>query len=164
MKKQHLIIISVLLVSACAGSVEKADYNPTPHDSPSGEGLFSGNNGNLLDVFSSAEKGSFLGVNSYLWRASLEAISFMPLIQADSSGGVLLTDWFTSTDKTNERVKANVYILGKTLRPQNLKVTLFKQKKTKNGWEDISTSAQTVRKLEDTILTKARLLRVQADQ
>jgi hypothetical protein len=52
-----------------------------------------------------------IGVNSYLWRASLETLAFMPLLQADSSGGVIVTDWYSNPDNPNERVKVSVAIL-----------------------------------------------------
>jgi len=99
-----------------------------------------------------------LGVNSYLWRASLETLNFMPLEQVDPFGGVIVTDWYANDQVPNERFKANVYILDTNLRADALKATIFKQNRTANGWEDSSVDADTARQIENAILTRARQL------
>jgi hypothetical protein len=101
-----------------------------------------------------------IGVNSYLWRASLETISFMPVSSADPFGGVVITDWYTPGETPNERFKLNIYILGKALRADGVKVAVFRQvKDASGGWTDANTPDQTGIKIEDAILTKARQLR-----
>ena len=101
-----------------------------------------------------------IGVNSYLWRASLETISFMPVSSADPFGGVVITDWYTPGETPNERFKLNIYILGKALRADGVKVAVFRQvKDASGGWADANTPDQTGLKIEDAILTKARQLR-----
>lgn len=100
-----------------------------------------------------------IGVNSYLWRASLETLSFMPLAQADSAGGVIVTDWYASPDNPNERVKISVSILDQDLRADALRVAASRQVMQGNGWMDAPMQAATVQRLEDIILTKARDLR-----
>lgn len=99
-----------------------------------------------------------LGVNSYLWRASLETLNFMPLEQVDPFGGVIVTDWYANDQVPNERFKANVYILDTNLRADALKATIFKQNRTANGWVDASVDADTARQIENAILTRARQL------
>jgi hypothetical protein len=169
MKKNALfpaLLLPVILLAACASdNVKPAEINPI--DMPKGPGLFSGKSGNILDAFKNQNGGSTatgrIGVNAYLWRASLDTISFMPITQADSAGGVITTDWYANPDKPNERVRASILILGKTLRADALKVNLFKQSKTKAGtWTDMPADPATDRQLEDIILTKARSLKVAA--
>ena len=99
-----------------------------------------------------------LGVNNYLWRASLETLDFMPLAQVDPFGGVIVTDWYASADAPNERFKANVYILDTNLRADALKASIFKQTRTAGGWQDASVDADTARQIENSILTRARQL------
>ncbi|WP_427453272.1 DUF3576 domain-containing protein [Litorimonas sp. WD9-15] len=99
-----------------------------------------------------------MGVNSYLWRASLETLNFMPLEQVDPFGGVIVTDWYANAQVPNERFKANVYILDTNLRADALKATIFKQNRTVNGWEDANVDADTARQIENAILTRARQL------
>jgi hypothetical protein len=102
-----------------------------------------------------------IGVNSYLWRASLETVSFAPLLQADSNGGVIVTDWYTNPSNPGERVKVTVTILDSDLRADALRVAASRQVNQGGSWVDAPVQAATVQKLEDIILTKARELRRQ---
>lgn len=99
-----------------------------------------------------------MGVNEFLWRASLETLNFMPLSEIDPFGGVIITDWYASPQAPNERFKANVYILDTNLRADALKVSIFKQERSANGWNDASVDADTARSIENSILTRARQL------
>lgn len=100
-----------------------------------------------------------IGVNSYLWRATLETLSFMPLAQADSSGGVIVTDWYANPDNPGERVKVSVSILDQDLRADALRVAATREVLQGGTWVAAPIQAATVQKLEDIILTKARDLR-----
>jgi len=106
-----------------------------------------------------ASKVTTIGVNSYLWRASLETLSFMPLVQTDSNGGVIVTDWYANPNNPSERVKVTVSILDQDLRADALRVAASRQVAQGGGWVDAPVQAATVQKLEDIILTKARDLR-----
>ena len=113
-----------------------------------------------LSLFGDEETSDDGGVNVFLWRASLDTVSFMPVNSADVFGGVILTDWHSSAEAPNERFKINVYILGRELRADGLRVTVFRQIFTRNGqWTDAALPAETKTKIEDSILTRARQLR-----
>jgi hypothetical protein len=101
-----------------------------------------------------------IDVNSFLWRASLDTVSFMPLASADPFGGVILTDWYTPAENDDERFKLNVFILGRELRSDGVRVRVFKQVKQGGNWVDTEAAPETARQLEDSILTRARQLRV----
>lgn len=117
---------------------------------------------NFLGDDSNNNGGNALGVNSFLWRASLETISFMPINTADAFGGVILTDWYSPPESPSERFKLNVYILGRTLRADGVKVSVFRQLRDRTGtWADATVPNVTAPKVEDSILTKARMLRHQ---
>ena len=103
-----------------------------------------------------------IGVNSYLWRASLETLSFMPLTQADSAGGVIVTDWYANPQSPSERMKVTVSILDQDLRADALRVAASRQVNQNGQWVDAPVRAATVQKLEEVILTKARDLRQSA--
>jgi len=109
-----------------------------------------------------AARTTTIGVNSYLWRASLEALAFMPLVQADSAGGVIVTDWYANPRNPGERVKVTVSILDSDLRADALRVAASRQVAQGGGWIDAPVQAATVQKLEEVILTKARTLRQSA--
>ncbi|MFZ5743402.1 MAG: DUF3576 domain-containing protein [Pseudomonadota bacterium] len=106
-----------------------------------------------------ASKITTIGVNSYLWRASLDALSFMPLVQTDSNGGVIVTDWYANPNNAGERMKVTVTILDQDLRADALRVAASRQVAQNGVWVDAPVQAATVQKLEDIILTKARDLR-----
>ncbi|HEX3756683.1 MAG TPA: DUF3576 domain-containing protein [Rhizomicrobium sp.] len=101
-----------------------------------------------------------LGVNSYLWHASLDTMSFMPLVSADPFGGVIITDWYVAPSSPNERLKVTIYISDRTLRADALKVVVFRQMKNGTAWSDAQPNPDTANKLEDAILTRARELRL----
>ncbi|HEX7946027.1 MAG TPA: DUF3576 domain-containing protein, partial [Phenylobacterium sp.] len=106
-----------------------------------------------------ASKITTIGVNSYLWRATLDTISFMPLVQTDSNGGVIVTDWYANPNSPNERMKLTVSILDQDLRADALRVAASRQVSQNGQWVDAPVAAATVQKLEEIILTKARDLR-----
>lgn len=102
-----------------------------------------------------------IGVNSYLWRASLDTLKFMPLASADPFGGVINTDWYTAPESPNERFKATVFILDTRLRADALNVAITKQQRDAAGnWVDVTVTPQTESDIENAILTKARQLRL----
>ena len=109
-----------------------------------------------------ASGGGGIGVNSYLWRASLDTLAFMPLSSADPFGGVIITDWYTPPETPGDRFKISVYILGRQLRADGIRVALFRQNRGSGQWSDAKVSKQTSTKLENEILTRARQLRIAA--
>lgn len=107
--------------------------------------------------------GAAPSVNGFLWRASLDTISFMPLASADAYGGVVITDWYSPPESPNERFKVNVFVSGRQLRTDALRAVVFRQTRGADGaWADAPVDAGTARSLEDTILARARQLRAEA--
>ena len=168
MPKNHQIIWLVIFISIVATAcnklqpegkppVEKDDKRKLGFGSIAGEDFLS---------FGGAKKntspGPTITVNQYLWKASLQALEFMPLASADSVGGVILTDWYSTSTTPNERFKVSVYIHGGILRADALKVVVHKQIRTANGnWVQLNTPAQVAVDLENIILSKARQLKIQ---
>jgi hypothetical protein len=106
-----------------------------------------------------ASKVTTIGVNAYLWRASLDTLSFMPMVQTDSNGGVIVTDWYANPNTPSERMKLTVSILDQDLRADALRVAASRQVNQNGQWVDAPVKAATTQKLEEIILTKARDLR-----
>ena len=102
---------------------------------------------------------TMIGVNSYLWRAAVDTLSFAPLVTADSNGGVIVTDWYANPRTPGERVKLTVSIVDQDLRADALRVAASRQVNQGGVWVDAPVAAATVQKLEDIILTRARDLR-----
>ncbi|HTQ12588.1 MAG TPA: DUF3576 domain-containing protein [Rhizomicrobium sp.] len=136
------LLLTLVLLAGCGGSDEM------PDESTGGAGI------------SSTSGRMTLGVNSYLWHATLDTLSFLPVQSADPFGGVIITDWYSSPDNPNERMKVTVYILDRRLRADGVKIAVFRQTHSADGWVDAQVNPDTATKLEDAILTRARELRL----
>ena len=167
----YLILVLMLsaLVSGCADSTpatekdlqSREEWRRESGGKIFGEDAFTWGRSNKKN---DAGGGVGIAVNSFLWRASLDTISFMPLSSADPFGGVIITDWYTTPDSTRERLKVQVYILDRQLRSDGLRVSVFRQTLDDAGaWIQSTVSEQTIIDLENAILTRARQLRISAN-
>ena len=164
-----VLLLGAALLAGC-GNVKTEDEYPDPDprggkpspygkaDSIFGEGGLTFGTGNRRRE--EDEGGGGIGVNSFLWRASLDTVAFMPVASADPFGGVIITDWYAMPEAPDERFKINVYILGQALRADGVKVAVFRQVQAQGGeWQDAGVPVQTASSIEDSILTRARQLR-----
>jgi hypothetical protein len=148
-------IIAVAVAAAALAGCAHRDSGPKPYQANGGFHPFGGGRPRT------DENPAAIGVNGYLWRASLDTLAFMPLASADPYGGVIITDWYSNPEKPDERFKCTVYILDTRLRADGLNVTVFKQAKDATGaWVDAASSDQTATDIENSILTRARQLRL----
>lgn len=164
MKK--VVIFAILLLSSCSGfggasSENEPDY-PRTRDQIEADrvGKLTGDEG--ITLFGGKKKAFSEGinVNSYLWRAILDTIYFMPLASADPFGGVILTDWYQLGSNSNERIKLNIYIIGSELRSDALRVSAFKQINKAGKWVDVMEQSTLASEISDKILLKAREIKV----
>jgi len=126
---------------------------------PDGITLFGGSDNNGGN--SGSSNGGGIGVNSWLWRASLDTVSFMPLTTTDPFGGVIITDWYTTQESPTERFKVTVFILDRRLRADGVRVNVFRQEQNEFGqWADAEVDPEMPVRIENAILTRARQLRV----
>ncbi|HEY0445389.1 MAG TPA: DUF3576 domain-containing protein [Allosphingosinicella sp.] len=120
---------------------------------------FGGRTNKVQQADLAASQVTTIGVNSYLWRAALDTLSFAPMAQVDSAGGVIVTDWYANPAAPGDRVKVTVTILDADLRADALRVAASRQVMQSGQWVEAPVAAATVQKLEEIILTKARDLR-----
>lgn len=163
--------LAPFILAACGETIQSEAKYPTGYDRKSTgddniyekpKSIFGDDGLNIFGKKKDEETAgaSGIGVNSFLWRAALDTVSFMPLASADPFGGTILTDWYSPPDTTKERYKLNVFILDRQLRSDGVSVKAFKQVQQKSGaWIDAPMPADTANTLEDTILTRARQLR-----
>lgn len=166
--------IIALSLGACEGVKPEASYPTRPETGSNGGIVYSDEKRNT--IFGEGESlGSSLfgrdddqdqgttgiGVNSFLWRAALDTISFMPVQSADPFGGVILTDWYENPQTPGERFKMNVLILDKQLRADGIRVAVFKQVAAGGGWRDAAVPEDMAFQIENAILKRARELKVQ---
>ena len=162
----------VALISGCAGQGAKYSYPEKDKygkysrdaDDPAERDTIFGKGG--IDLFGNKKKTpeggtGGIGVNSFLWRATLDTLAFMPLSSADPFGGVIITDWYAPPSTPSERFKINAFILGKALRADGIKISSFRQvKDSTGGWIDAPISKETAIDIENSILARARQLRI----
>lgn len=122
-------------------------------------GLFGGD-GDKQSAF--GPKTTAIGVNGYLWQATLDTLSFMPIEQADPAAAVILTGWHSAPESPDERVKVTVRFLSEALRSDGIKVTAVRQKRADGAWVAAEVQARTPLSVEEAILTRARRLRIEA--
>ncbi len=134
-------------------------------DDPNRQTIFG--TGGVESLFSSDDGsnqgggGGGLGVNAFLWRATLDTFAFLPPFSADPVGGVIIYDWYAPVETPNERLKVTVYILDTRLRADAVQVNVFRQlRSADNTWYDAPVEEGTNAALEDAILTRARQLRI----
>ena len=162
-------LASILLLAACGGGPkvravaddEYQDYRTKGAD----RGKLLGDNGLVFGIGKGTRSddagGGALGVNAYLWRGALDTLAFMPLASADPFGGVIITDWYEPPAGQGERFKATAYILGRQLRADGVKVSIFRQTNNAGRWVDASVSPVTTSEIENKVLARARELRSQ---
>ena len=162
------------LLAGCGDSTPQPDMpfrqmvNTAPWET--GESSMAGSSGSLFNLGgpktaaagTASSEAQGLGVNAFLWRGALDTLSFMPLASADPFGGVIITDWYAPPAAPGERFKANAYILGRQLRADGLKVSIFRQVEQGGTWVDAAVAPGTTAEIENKILAKARELRAQA--
>lgn len=161
----YLLLISLIITTSACSFLKggESDYPLSPEDARKiKRGKLTGDGVKLFGKKgtnnSNSENG--VGVNSVLWRATLDTIAFMPLDSADPFGGVIITDWYEDKAAKGERFKLNVLILGTKLSANALKVSVFKQIKQQGKWVDETAATALATELEDKILTRARQIRI----
>jgi hypothetical protein len=162
--------LTLVLLSACGSSrpVSNDEYNEPGVNTGGGTGKLFGDEG--LVLFGGSKAGgkadgdnAGLGVNAYLWRGALDTLSFMPLSSADPFGGVIITDWYSPPAANAERFKATAYILGRQLRADAIRISIFRQVQQGGGqWVDAPVAASTTGEIENKVLARARELRAQS--
>lgn len=164
------LALSLGVLSACSGANNETNYpttigrgpnNPNPDPNAPRDSIFGEDGLTLFGGGADAQPGGGgIGVNSFLWRASLDTLSFVPLASADPFGGVIISEWYSAAQSPNERFKLTVYILDRRLRADGLRVAVFRQQRDGADWRDTPADPQTAVQLENAILMRARELRV----
>lgn len=175
MTANRLVLSALLLLplalAACGNAheryVQENEYNDPEYRGGS-QGTLFGPQGLVLGVGNKSggdnagATGGALGVNAYLWRGTLDTLSFMPLASADPFGGVIITDWYQPPSTPDERFKATAYILGRQLRADAVRISIFRQVQQNGQWVDAPVSPATVGDIENKVLERARELRAES--
>jgi hypothetical protein len=161
MIKYFMILLTALLVSSCSNN--QVVTNPITGEKPT-PGIFSkdSSKGISLDQILNPENrdGISANVNGFLWRASLDVLSIAPLISTDALGGTIITDWYINKNINNQRIKITAFIKTSELRSDGIDIKVHVQKKENGAWSDTMTNEKLETQIEDQILNKARILRI----
>ncbi len=164
-----LPLLAVVALAACGGNENirpVADNEYNDYRTQGDRGKLGGDAGLVFGIGKGAnagrdQDGAALGVNAYLWRGALDTLAFMPLASADPFGGVIITDWYQPPAAAGERFKATAYILGRQLRADGVRVSIFRQVQQNGQWVDAAVSRTTTGEIENKVLARARELRAQ---
>lgn len=148
--KSLIILALIAPVGACAHKASKSSM---------ADGVNVQKAPNIMRTRSKAGDAN-IGVNGFLWRATLDTLNFMPTLSADPFGGTFITDWHANSEKPDERFKIQVFILDTRLRADGIAVQVFRQTKSGSDWTDASVDPDTPLQIENAILTRARQLRI----
>jgi len=162
MIKNLILLFNFIILLGCSSnnslvSNPVTDVKKTP-------GLFSkdASKGVSLDSILNPQSSSSEGganVNAYLWRASLNILSFTPLISTDALGGTIISDWYVNKNNKNQRIKITAFIKTSELRSNGIEVKVHIQNFKDGSWSETFTSKDLETKIEDNILNEARNLR-----
>lgn len=172
MNKLFLTVLLAFIVvgfSSCSGTKVEGNYPGSQEDERRKKiGNIGGGEGGLI-TFGGSRKSQEtsgnsggIGINKYLWRATLDTISFMPLSSADPFGGVIITDWYENPNAKGSKFKLNIVINSAALRSDAVKVSAFKKdfNEDLNTWSDSEIDKNISTQIENKILTRARQLKV----
>lgn len=161
------ILPPLLMLAGCSGDLAPKEGQTVPMGrSETRKREFGNLFGDDFLSFGGPKKDSSSGmpsgamVNPYIWRASLDTLSFMPLSSADAVGGVIVTDWYAAPSTPQERIKVTIYVTNPQLRADAIKVTIYKQVNKGGTWVSARADAASATEMENIILSKARQLRV----
>ena len=162
-------LLALVVLAGCGGNENVrpvADNEYNDYRTQGDRGKLGGDAGLVFGIgkgtgASRDQDGAALGVNAYLWRGALDTLAFMPLASADPFGGVIITDWYQPPSASGERFKATAYILGRQLRADGIRVSVFRQVQQNGQWVDAAVSQTTTGEIENKVLARARELRAQ---
>ena len=153
-----IILLILPMLSSCGiwRPVSAKDYPPEP------EKRIQKNleEGRGLRIWKGRKKGGtfdFASSNA-LWRSSLDTISFMPLLTADYGGGIIVTDWYNSTNDENQSIKISIQFLSNEIRADALSIKVFKKNcEIDKNCKIISSKSKLNNELKLAILKKAAI-------
>lgn len=171
MKNQKILLATTLILAGCTGTKAPSELPKSSQDKRQfdfgsvlgEEGLTFGSDRKI--GASTNVDYSKISVNPYLWQASIQTLNEIPLVACDAVGGMIITDWYTPSDiNENERIKVSVYLVGKELRANGVKVTLHKQIRNNGQWQNVDADQAFATKIEDIILSQARRIKIKSKQ
>ena len=154
----------VFLLNSCGMGADARKYPPQPELRVK-KNIEEGRGFRLMDNAKVGGTRNFeFASSNELWRASLDTIDFIPLASVNYSGGIIVTDWYSLPENPNERIKLTIFVVGRELRSDAIRVVVNVQ--TRDGlqddWGNNARDLQFSRRLEDLVLNRAREIRAES--
>tara|TARA_B100000787_G_scaffold12724_1_gene9358 strand:- start:160 stop:747 length:588 start_codon:yes stop_codon:yes gene_type:complete len=126
-----ILFIASIFLNSCGGKFPGADarkYDPDPKKRVA-KNIEEGRGFRLSEGFGSSKGGVFeFASSNELWRASLDTIDFMPLASVNYSGGIIITDWYSTDQTSNESIKISIRFLTNEIRSDAIDIKVFNKK------------------------------------
>ena len=157
-----LILCTIIFLASCSSikpSAPKKDEGPVS--------FFTGETGGITisDLVGLKDNSdNTMPVNALLWRASLEILSLIPILEVDTFSGTIVSDWHSLVEKQNERLKITVFVIDRELRSDAIRAVVYIQKRPQEDglWGNTFRDEAFARKIEGLILNRAREIRAAA--
>ncbi len=146
------LMVAALTLSSCG--IFDGMFEGAPDEQP--------RSSNAADVVGNYARAKRTRPNVHAWQAARETLTFMRLRTSDYYGGVLATDWFRPKASPNERLRVTVAIMAAELKPDTVRVSVIKQRRSRGDWRDVAVSQATVSAIHDRIYKRAQALKAQA--
>ena len=153
--------LAILLTGCTSGNVPKPQKDEGPVSIITGQ-----TGGWSLSDFrnQSGSQSTTLPVNAILWRAALDIAALLPISDVDTFGGTIVTEWYSLPENPNERIKLTIFVVGRELRSDAIRVVVNVQKRDglQGNWGNNFRDLQFSRRLEDLVLNRAREIRAES--
>ncbi len=168
LSKSFYALIILTFISSCGGLPEPGDARKTPVGARERalKNIKEGRGATLGGLARGRATTYEFSSSNPMWRATFDVIDFMPLVTVDYSGGMIITDWYTDANTTNDSLKFTIRFLSNEIRSDSLKIIVHR--KTCKTVQSNCIVKKIDSKLEETIRTeiikKAAVLAAQSDK
>ena len=153
-----------LLISNCSTSNKDAENKIEPNMQVKTR-EFADKGGGIFGDINNRKKGSTtfeFASSNILWRATLKSLEFLPMINADYSGGVIIYDWYSQSNNPNEQIKVTVRFLDAELKASSIKITAHKKICNNSGvCSNSSLDEKFSSSIQESILASARIMKIE---
>jgi len=162
--KWLLIITSIFFIMKCA-KIDPATGEKViiePNVTKRQQAYIDKEGGIFGDFNKKNQSNSFeFATSNVLWRATLKSLDFLPLVNADYSGGIIIYDWYSDGKNNKEQIKVSVKFLNNELRSDSLEVSVHKKIcDNENNCITQKINNNFNQEIKDTIIASARSLKI----
>jgi hypothetical protein len=99
-----------------------------------------------------------------LWRATIKTLDFLPLANADYSGGIIIYDWYSENLNSNEQIKISVRFLNNEVKSESVQVSVHKKICKEEKCSTVTLNNSLPKEIKESILASAKILKIEAEK